>query len=190
MSLLADRRLLAALAAAVIAALSWWLASQVETTPPPAAGGGPRAVDYYLKNFTLTAMDADGQPGHRLVAESLQHYADDDTAEIDRPHMTVFRRGETPWLVTATAGRLSMPDEVLRLQGNVRIARDDGPNNAGLELQTRDVTVRLNDEYAETAQPVTIHHQQGVTAAIGMTANLRDGHIELLQQVRGTYVLR
>lgn len=190
MPLLMNRRLLAALAATAIALLSWWLLGKVETTPRPVANGAVHAVDYYLKNFTLTAMDVDGQPGHRLTAAALRHYADNDTAEIDRPYMTVFRRDETPWQVSAAAGHLTMPDERLLLQGDVRIERSAGPNNAALELLTRDVTVRLNDEHAETGAPVTIRHQQGVTTGIGMTVSLKEGRFELLQQVSGHYVPR
>lgn len=186
-----NRRLIAALAAVVVAALSWWLLREVEEAAPAAAGSAEQGtVDYYVNNFALTAMDEAGLPAHRLVATSLRHFAERDVAEIARPRMTVYRAEGTPWLVTADAGLLTMPERVLQLQGAVTIARDAGPANESLQVDTRDVTVRLNDDYAETAAPVTVHHQQGLTEAIGMTADLRQGRYELLQQVRGTYVVK
>ena len=93
-----------------------------------------------------------------------------------------------PWEVRATEGWLSVADELLLLKGDVRIERRPGPDNGAVEIVTDELKVLLDKEYAETDRPVTIKHQQGVTEAVGMNASLREGRLQLLNQVRGIYV--
>ena len=132
MQLSINRRLLAAFAATVIAVLSWWLLTSVETKPGTERGGVQHVSDYYLKNFTLTGMGETGEVDHRLVASYLVHYADNDTAEVTSPYMTVLRPDGMPWEVRATEGWLSVADELLLLKGDVRIERRPGPDNGAV----------------------------------------------------------
>ena len=188
MQLSINRRLLAAFAATVIAVLSWWLLTSVETEKGVKRGREQHVRDYYLKNFTLTGMGDNGEADHRLVASYLVHYADDDTAEVTQPYMTVLRPDGMPWEVRAAEGWLSVADQLLLLKGDVRIERRPGPDNSGVEIVTDELKVQLDKEYAETDRPVTIKQQQGVTEAVGMTASLREGRLQLLNQVKGIYV--
>jgi lipopolysaccharide export system protein LptC len=181
------RTLLSALVLAVPAALSTWLLLRDDSSVAPQA---PRHVpDYYLKHFTATAMTPEGKPDRRLTADSLYHYADDDTMDLERPHMLFFNPERPPWEVDSETGWVGPEGEDVLLGGNVIIRREAAPDGSArpLRVETRDLQVRPHEDYAETDQPVTIISERHRVDAVGMRAYLGDDRLELLSEVRGHY---
>lgn len=179
------------LVVAVIAlsTLSWWM--PLEPGPVANLVTGPEKrhiADFYVTGFDLTAMNEVGRPRYHLQGEGLHHYADDDTSQVQRPQLTVYRLGETPWVVSAGQAQVAAAGESVLLQDEVKVARLTEDRRDKLEIDTSVLRVVPDKKYAETDQPVTIVTDLGVTRAIGMQADLKQEHLHLLAQVRGDYV--
>ena len=179
---------LVVVAVIALTTLSWWM--PLEQTPVTAlvAEVEKRHVsDYNLVNFELTTMNAEGRPRYHLQARSLRHYADDDTAEVNRPQLTLFRQGATSWRVSAELAHVAAGAETVLLHDQVKVERLSDNQEDKLEILTPAMQVVPAKQYAETDQPVTIVTALGVTRGVGMQADLKQEHLELLAQVRGEY---
>ncbi len=179
----------AALALAALAAFSGWLLQTAEQAAPVRASGERHDPDFYLKDFTLTTMDKSGAPRNRLESPYMVHYADDDTSEVTTPRMQVFRKDAPPWQIDAGSGVILSEGKVVLLRDGVVISQNNPQNGQHTTLRTPDLTVTPDSESAETASPVNFTDSAGnVVDAVGMRANFRDERLELLSQVRGSYV--
>lgn len=178
----------ALLALAAIAIFSGWLLQTAERASTALPGKERHDADFYLKDFTLTTMDKAGALRNRLTSPYMVHYADDDTSEVDEPRMQIFNKDAPPWHIDAGRGIILSEGKTVFLRDGVIIRQIDEQQKRYTTLRTADLTVKPDDEYAETASPVNFTDSAGnVVDAVGMRANLRDERLELLSQVRGTY---
>lgn len=173
----------------LIAGLSWWLAER--ETPhrdQEAMHEGPREVDYYLRDLQATTMTPAGLPARTLAAAELRHYPDDDTTELLEPRLTVHQRKGPPWQVTAETGWVSADGSLVLLDGPVHIERAAGPSNRPLQIDTRDLRIQPQQDYAETDERVRVRSLKDRIDATGMQAWLRrPARIKLLANVKGYY---
>lgn len=167
----------------LVAGTSWvakWLVPVSETARP-----ARHEADFYLTDFTATALNAQGRPQHRLQADRMVHYGDDETAALTRPQITTFDDQGPTWSAQSATGWVSPNGKVVRLLGPVtmvRFARARGQ----ARIETRDLTLYPDDNFAETAASVRFSDANGFITAVGMRAQLGDnGHLELLSRVRG-----
>ena len=181
---------LVVLTVAALSTLSWWLPLRMGPTPaePVAVAREARHVpDFFLTEFELTSMDRGGAPRYRLHAGAMTHYADDDTADVIAPQMTLFRGGGAPWLAHSARGWVAAGGEMVRLNGDVVITRPVASGAQGLVVSTDELEVWPDREYAETARPVTLRDALGVTEAVGLHADFKQDRFELPARVRGVY---
>jgi lipopolysaccharide export system protein LptC len=74
--------------ALILTVLGYWL-NQVAVRPQIADDAGfAHEPDYIVEHFNALSFDARGLPLHRLEAERMVHYMDDDTTVLDRPVFT------------------------------------------------------------------------------------------------------
>ncbi|MCL4316473.1 MAG: LPS export ABC transporter periplasmic protein LptC, partial [Gammaproteobacteria bacterium] len=123
----------------------------------------------------------------RLRAQRMLHYPDDGSTEFIQPLLTVFQVDAPPWEVQAERGTLAQDQDKVWLMDAVRIENPEAAPHLRWRLDTRDLHVKVDEEYAETAQPVTIVGATSVTHAVGMRVFLKEGRVQLLAKVKGTY---
>lgn len=71
--------------AALLALLGFWL-NLVGVRPNIVDNAGfGHDPDYVVERFDALAFDVRGEPRHRLAAERMTHYMDDDTTVLDNP---------------------------------------------------------------------------------------------------------
>ena len=171
---------------AIAAFLSWWLSS---TGPSfiPRLEVKRHDPDYYLVNFTLTTMDDNGNPKHQLSADNMYHYPDDDTASLENPRLVVYQNDIDSWEIRADSGLVSEEGNSVFLQGDVFVNRLNSQPDHGLEIITRDLTIKPEEETASTEQAIIIKDHYGVTEGVGMHANLKERRLQLMSQVKGNY---
>lgn len=171
------------LLAALALASSWW---QRSMEPPPRllGGGGPDSV---MEGYRATMMNTEGNPRHRLWGEVLTHYPNDDSTELVAPRLLVFRPAGAPWLIASEQGRISADGELVLLNGEVRIRRDASPGEGAVAVDTRDLRVLPEEDFAETGEPAVIITDELHMAGIGMRAYLSDGRLQILEKVRSRY---
>jgi len=179
------------LALLIAAAISWWLVQREGPTAPPLAHDGPRKIEYYVSGLDVTRMTAAGQPAHRLRADTLRHFIDDDTTELQQPHLTVFQAEAPPWEIDAERAWMSADGSLVLLAGEVLIERAAGTGNRPLRMVTRDLRVQTHEDYAETDEKVRVESDADWLDAVGLQAWLRPpSRLKFLSQVKGYHVPR
>ncbi|MEK7321454.1 MAG: LPS export ABC transporter periplasmic protein LptC [Pseudomonadota bacterium] len=188
MALRADKSLVL-LPGAVLSTLSGWFPLRRGPGPAetPAVVEARHIPDFFLTEFDLTSMDIAGAPRYRLQAQAMTHYADDDTADIALPRMTVFRGNASPWQARAGQGWVAGEGEMVKLMEDVVIERPASAAAQGLEIRSDEMRVWPAREYAETERPVFLRSALGVTRAVGLHADFKHDVVELRAEVRGEY---
>jgi len=141
--------------------------------------------DYYLENFSTLTMDQDGSPKNKLFAEYMAHYPDDNTTELIKPRLEVYRQGKTPIIAISDKGWVTADNEVILLSGAVKLWQDNINGERELELVTSDVKILTKQEYAETDKAATMQGKRTTASAVGVRAYFKENRIELLNNVHG-----
>lgn len=143
---MSDARRWIAGALLVLAALgSWWLTGSVA---PPDSTADPRTrhdPDYVIEQFTSWSTNERGERRHRLEAERLVHYPDDDTAHLTQPYLVQYPEdGGPPIHTRAREGLMPGDGREILMSGDVRTARGADPESAGGEILTDRMRIELD----------------------------------------------
>ncbi len=171
------------------AALSWWLRDVPVPKGMTEPTKGPRDSDYYIRGLDVTRMTPDGTPAHRLRAEQVRHFTDDDTTRMEQPRLTVYQDQAPPWEVDAEAALVSADGDLVLLSGDVLIERAGQGDIRPMRIVTRNLRVQPREDYAETDEKVRVVSNADWLNATGMQAWLRPpSRLKFLSQVKGYYV--
>ncbi|MGQ0657403.1 MAG: LPS export ABC transporter periplasmic protein LptC [Chromatiales bacterium] len=171
----------------LLAVATGWLLQRLSSEEGAGRALKAHEPDYYMEDFTQSRMNERGQLHHRLTAELMLHYPDDDSTELVRPVLAVYNEAPTPWQVRAEKGWVSADSELVLLTGEVHIWRDGANGERELDVLTRDLRVRPRERYAETDKPARIHAPGVLYNAVGMRAIFKENRLELLSRVRGRH---
>ena len=79
-----------------LAALTYWLDAQVQTPPPRIDGSTRHDPDLFLVNFSAVNYDENGKAREALAATRGDHFPDDETSELTRPHIRITQTDNIP----------------------------------------------------------------------------------------------
>jgi lipopolysaccharide export system protein LptC len=163
------RQRVLALVLTLVGGAAWW---QQYGQPPEATPTGvrERRPDYTVDGLPATAMDTTGRPVRQLTADAMRHYSDDDSSELDRPVLILYRSDGPPWNIRSDTGWISGDRERVLLHGQVVADREGRGEARPVHLTTSELLVRPRQEYAETAMPVKLTSGEDWLTSTGMQA--------------------
>lgn len=165
---------------------SGWLLHMLAGTGTSEQEQSEHYPDYYMDNFITTTMEQDGTLKNKLYADHMAHYPDDDTTELIKPKLKVFRREGLPVIITSDKGWVTANNEVILLTGAVTLWQDAEDGSRKMEINTTEVKVLTGQEYAETDKPATLVSERTTINAIGVRAYFKESKVELLNNVHTT----
>ncbi len=121
--------------------LLWWLPNKLIEPAMQMTGAERRDPDYFIENFTVTAMDERGDPRYKLSAQRLVHYPNEQRTRLDRPRLRQFTDDT---VTTADRGFISDDGKALLMSGNVHVNRAHGGGYTGAEISTNELNVFLD----------------------------------------------
>lgn len=169
----------------VAASAFWWL----DTSREPDRAAAPSAAaaqlpDYFLDDFRISRYAAAGPPQQVLVGERLDHYPITRTAVIGRPRVTHQPGNADPWHIRGEQGTLFEEADRVELHGDVRLHRPAGERTRAFSLRTERLDYAMQTEIARTDRPIEMRSPGTRVDAVGMTARLTVGEVDLLDDVR------
>jgi lipopolysaccharide export system protein LptC len=173
------------LAAAALVSTAVFIAS--DSTPAPAAPQAPPGIGYYATNARLMATRGDGKPAYDMRAERITQTLADGSIGLEHVVVNYAPEGGSPWNLVSDAGRISTGADIIELNGNVVAASADQGKPA-TAIRTDFLRYDPATGVAETQRPVTIEYASSVVHARGLRADLREGRLALLAEVRGQYI--
>lgn len=173
---------------AALAALTYWLDRAVQPPVPPRDGSGRHDPDYIVDNFVTQRMGETGAPIHELSARRMIHYPDDDTTHLETPRFVRFDPTRPQLAITAQRALVSSKGEIVHFHDDVRAVRAATPTRSELVLTTDYLKVIPEEEIARTDRPVKVQDANTQVTAVGLELNSKTQVVNLLSNVRGTYV--
>ena len=183
------RGLLSLTGLALLAGLSYgllrWVASELRE-PTPAESPEPVLI---IERFRAVRLNVAGQRESVIEAPRLAQLPNNLGTRIEQPVLDWYQPdGQTrEWRLEAEQGWVAADQQSVRLEGEVTMVRAADSGKPPMTITTRDVLVRPDEHYAETAAPTRVVTPDGEFRAVGVHAWLDQERLELLSEVRGVY---
>ena len=192
-----ERRLVRSIAALSVLALATqilvWVFAPRES--PPAFVGPPRS-DYTLSDFSIDALDAQGQHSFSVAGPRLVRRAEDGSIFVTSPDYTIVDSGQHLWKGNSVSAWVDKNGTVMKLEGKVDMHRLPGPGTPPAQLLTSDLTVTspgkgqvlssAQGKTMRTAALATITEPGHVVHGVGMQADLGLKTVQFLSNVHWT----
>ena len=171
-----------------LALFSIWLQDLFQETPIVQIKKDEHFPDYFMENFTITSMNENGQAAYILKARKLEHFADDDSAELIEP-VIQFHQEKGDWNISANRARFIGDENVIYLFDEVQIERNANDQQGPLNISTDYLLIDTDSQIAETNRAAQIKTRNAELTTVGMVFDNRQGILRLLSSVRGSYDL-
>ncbi|MEX0872857.1 MAG: LPS export ABC transporter periplasmic protein LptC [Aquisalimonadaceae bacterium] len=174
---------------ALLVIVGWWVLDEPDRPPrSESLVEEERRPDNFTENFTILATNAQGAPAWELSAPRMVHFEDDDTWELDSPDVLYYTDAGEPWRLVAERGRAWSGLEEALLEGEVRISREAGPDNAAARLDTSEVRLWPDDRIAETDRPAVYRSAGSHVEGTGARGDFARDLLHLRSEVKARYV--
>ncbi|HPA00972.1 MAG TPA: LPS export ABC transporter periplasmic protein LptC [Chiayiivirga sp.] len=171
------------LAAVSSSLLLWWLYRQDQTEPLT----GPPRSDYFLTDFELVALDAQGKESFHVTGPHLSRHPYLGTIEIEQPRFLFPDDHARAWTARAQRAWASADGTELRLSGEVAL---DGPSedaDADLQFRTDSLVLHPREHRVSTPARVEFISPHSILRGRGLQADLKTRRFQLLDEVSGHY---
>ncbi len=125
-----------------LGALFMWLPNGLLLRPAP-DNEKRHEPDYIIEKFVATAMDEQGRLKHELRANRLEHFADDDTMELEQPYLIQYAPDAPPLHTRADRGSTRGEGKDILMRGNVRMTRGAAASGPAGEVVAQEMRVLL-----------------------------------------------
>jgi lipopolysaccharide export system protein LptC len=187
---LRDRSLpVATVVMAIATGAAYMLQQWIAPSPKVSEFVGPPRSGYILTNFKLWSYDVDGLPSFQMVAPHLERRENDDSLYINTPDFTMPSNepGIPPWLGKSLYAWVDKSGTLLKLQGPVYMHRAAFADTPETEMHTTDVTAWPKENRMVTDAPAHMKQGPRTLNGVGMRANLNTNHLELFDEVTGSF---
>ncbi|MCW8930148.1 MAG: LPS export ABC transporter periplasmic protein LptC [Gammaproteobacteria bacterium] len=172
--------------------ITWYVFTQtsIEQTQIsfPSQNLQKKISDTFFNNADIINFDEMGVPKSKIIGDQIFHYPDEEDSEIINPIITLIRAKGLPVIITADHGWINKEGTRVFLKGHTIIKREKSENNRFSQLETPELTIWPNKDFAETDKDVKITTDTTVATGIGMKAYLDKEHYYLLNNVKGRHI--
>lgn len=169
----------------LLAGVSVWLDRVTQQDPVAKTDKTRHEADFSAERITLHRFDPTGKVQYILVADSMLHYADDESSELKNPRLNYLNRPEPVWVESRFAS-VNKDGTTVVLTDEVLVRRAAHAGKPESTLRTEQITVWPEDEKMRADKPVTLTQGQTVINAERMESDNIIGEVRLQGQVRGT----
>ncbi|MCU7938780.1 MAG: LPS export ABC transporter periplasmic protein LptC [gamma proteobacterium symbiont of Bathyaustriella thionipta] len=189
-----DKKLLTILLAipAASIAITWYVftlsASKQTSINLPAKNSALKIADTFFNTAEIINFGETGLPKSKIIGAQVSHYPDEADSEIMTPRITLFRENGPPVYVSADHGWINKQGTRVILKGHTVIKREQSQVNQFSQLESPELTIWPNRDYAETDKAVKITTDSTIATGVGMKAFLDKEHYYLLNNVKAQHI--
>ena len=181
------RRLLFTLALVLLVIYTSWEMG-TEERPMGNKTHQPRhAPDFWLEDFTLTNLNEHGLPKSRIHATRMTHYRDDDSSEIVDMHFESYKDTRPPIIMASPDAWLNADGNIILMKGAVHISRDAYDTRSWLKIDTHDLWLFTEQDYAQSDYLAVIRTQDLIKRGVGLEAWTEKDHFKLHAEVKNRH---
>lgn len=172
--------------AAILAAATFWLERVVNNEAPGGKSNLRHDPDLIAEGITIDRFNPQGKHITNITSERMQHYPDDDTADMTKPVVT-FMRKQPPAVFSSDSAHAENTTKIVTMHGNVKGNRAALAAAPAMSLRTDFLTILTDDEIAKTDKPVVLTRGTAIITGIGMEWNNLTGVFKVNHQARTTF---
>ncbi len=171
-----------------LTAISFWISrQQADETMQPVAGLDPK-LNYVLRDFELQFYDENGKPTINIRSPVLRNNPELQLGTIEQPVIKLIL-ADAVWNLTSDSATVTADKEHVLLSGHVHLQRLELNSGNRLEIDTREVSIKVTPQTASTDQAVSMFDGYNQVNAIGLDLNMKTNTFKLQQQVKATYAV-
>ncbi len=173
---------------ALLALLTFWIQRTMQPPAPRMDGSTRHDPDYTLNNFVTSKTDTKGNLRYRLTASEMRHYPDNDSTELQQPHVTRYAPGKPTTEIEGQRGLVSSNGENIQFIDNVKVVRQASKGRGEMVVLADTLTLQPKKDLVTTDGPVVITQApKTVIHATGMIYDKKQQTVKLLKNVRVHY---
>ena len=177
---------------AISIGITWYVFTKTSTEQSqisfPKQNTQKKVADTFFNQADIINFGETGFPKSKIIGDQIFHYPDDEDSEIINPRITLFRTKGLPVYITADHGWINKDGTRVFLKGHTIIRREKSQDNDFSQLETPELTIWPNKDYAETDKAVKITTAATIVTGIGMKAYLDKEHYYLLNDVKAKHI--
>lgn len=170
-----------------LAALTVWLKQAVEMPEPGRDGKHRHDPDYIVEGARVTRLDDAGRLRYTMRADRIAHFPDDDSTEVNRPHLVYLNEGRPPMTLSSEVAQVSANGAEVQLLRKVEVRRAASERQEALLGVTDRLTVYPDDERAVTDAQVEITQGKSWVRGVGMELDNDTQQFVLKSKVTGQF---
>lgn len=143
--------------------------------------------DAIMEEMNATIMNKQGKVSMKIMTPKMTHYANDDTADLINPAITVYRNSLQPWYITSKYARTMNGMEKIDFWNDVIVHHYADLHNPATLIKTPSLTFYPDKQTAETRALITLIQPNIVVKGAGMYTDMKTGYVKLLSDARGEY---
>lgn len=143
--------------------------------------------DAFMEGVVATILDKEGNLSMTVKTPKMIHYAENDTTYFNQPIVTFYRESPLPWTIIAKHAKARFGMEEVNFWEDVVIHHKSDTIHPETVIKTESLLVKPKEQTANTEEPITLTQPNLNVSAIGLSANMMNGDIQLLSHARGQY---
>lgn len=146
----------------------------------------------FIENLHSLSFNKDGDVEMNLTTPTMQYNSYSKNAVLENPHITIYQKNTTPWIITADNGNVLQNSSLFKLIGNVQLLQGPTAKTLSTVITTSELTIHPQTHIAETDQIITFtqlnkDHSQIKVNAKGAFVNQNTGEVKLFANTKGVY---
>lgn len=166
---------------------TYWLDQQAQPDPDTPASTLRHEPDAIVDGFSATNLNKAGSPSFILHADKMLHYSDDDSTDLDQPHITLLDKNNLPLYVSAKTGNISRRGDEVILSGGVTVQRGASSGTNAMNLVTEYLRVLPEQGLMDTDKAIELTEIDSVVKAVGLELDNNTRTLQLLSRVTTEY---
>ena len=173
---------------ALLALGTWWLVSNTPVAEPERALAPPRhEPDYTMSQFLVQRFAPDGELRAQIEGETMRHYPDTDTLEIDNVRVRAVAPDGRVTTAHARMAHANGDGSELQLRGGARVVREGAPGEAPMVFRGEFIHAFLDTERLRSHLPVTMTQGGTELHAQALEYDHGDRVVQLKGRVTATF---
>ena len=142
---------------ALLALSTWWLVKSTPLAEDAATLAPPRhEPDYTMNNFMVQRFGPDGVVRVQIEGDTMRHYPDTDTLEIDNARIRAIAPDGRVTLASARRALANADASEVQLSGGANVLRESSGKDEAIEFRGEFLHALQNSERVRSHLPVTV----------------------------------
>jgi len=174
---------------ALLAMGSWWLVKNTAMPEEPRAAAPLRHdPDYTMHGFSVQRFTPEGELRAQIAGETLRHFPDTDTLEVERPVVEAYSADGSLTLASAQRALANSDASEVQLLGDARVTRKaTAPNEEPLSFRGEFLHAFLKSEQVRSHLPVTMARGSSMIRADSFDYDHLKRTVNMKGNVRATF---